>query len=91
LSESSYDVYVHEGHIVEVARSEQATVAQVFGEDWQAQPIVNLHAKALASSVEKLAQPVVPVADPTKHMRLGLKISLGFAVLLTLCLWLVLR
>jgi hypothetical protein len=52
----SYDVYVHEGHLVEVHRGEHGTVAQIFGEDWNTQPMVQFHAPALGPVVKQEPQ-----------------------------------
>lgn len=39
----TFDVIVHENHILEVARGRDVTVAQAYGEDWSAAPYVQYH------------------------------------------------
>lgn len=39
----TFDVIVHENHIVEVARGSVVTVAQAYGEDWSSAPCVQFH------------------------------------------------
>jgi hypothetical protein len=94
MSDSSYDVYVHEGHLVEVHRGEHGTVAQIFGEDWNTQPMVQFHAPALASVSEPVPLVISTpkfAADPNEGLHTGLKISFAFVILLLFSVWLVLR
>jgi len=42
-----YDVFVNPEAIIEISRGENMTIAQAFGEDWQAAPAVHIHPAAL--------------------------------------------
>jgi hypothetical protein len=90
MSESSYDVYVHEGHIVEVHRGEHGTVAQIFGEDWNTQPMVNFHPAALAPIIASPAPPA-PAFKPLVERNYLLWAAIGFGFAALFGLWLILR
>lgn len=65
MSEADWDVYVNEGSLVEVHRGQHMTVCQAHGEDWTAQPVVNIHSAAIApATVRPAAAPRIIKPQP---------------------------
>jgi len=89
----NYEVYVNAEAIIEICRGPHMTVAQAFGEDWQASPAVHLHPAALAPCMpvvmrepERTPPPAFKPPKPDKTF-----FYFCVAILAWLCAWAILR
>lgn len=79
--EPAYEVYVNAEAIIEINRGKHMTVAQTFGADWTAAPLIYTHYAALAPPDVPL-QPQKPLEEAIAECARGRARAAGTSILL---------
>jgi hypothetical protein len=85
MPDDDFDVYVSEHAITEVCRTPHITTLQAHGEEWSAQPIVNIHGDSLGPPKPRLSP---PAPEPKLATQKNVAFWLAFCVAVIAACWL---